>query len=104
MELGARPRKRRVLLGWCWECGEKAEAGNSCPCRGRGTDRTMLKKESKSLGGEGAWILPARNLGVERHCRIPQEILSCKDHPSPYTVTPTPPSEASQASLPFPPS
>lgn len=54
MELGARPRKRRVLLGWCWECGEKAEAGNSCPCRGRGTDRTMLKKESKSLGGEGA--------------------------------------------------
>lgn len=45
MELGARPRKRRVLLGWCWECGEKTQAGNS---------RTMLKRESESLGGEGA--------------------------------------------------
>lgn len=51
-ELRARPRKRRVLLGWYWECGEKTEAGNSCPSQGRGTNRTVLKRESKSLGEE----------------------------------------------------
>ena len=87
---GSQASEEGARLAWCWTCGEKTEAGER--------NHWGATHETKQISwwqrgvGSSCWGTELRGQGAVKRC--------CR----PYTATPTSPSKASQASLPFPPS